>query len=568
MNYLPIKLNKLRKHYSYSQSYIAARLGVDVKEYMDFENGNSMINYNQMKKLCSIYHISMQQMFLNSEDVDLYEKNQNTDELNSKYFISSNNVFNKIKGFIINHILASIIILVLVIAIIILSIVLNNAVKPYEIKRENINRLSVSQTTVVYIEDSGAIGFTGSNINDQLNELAVTNAIKVCEGEGFSVVLNSDGTLISSGLPSDLAKQISQWKNIIDVSTGDKHILALDANGRVNCAGDSEACQIDGTKYVKKVFATDNASVALNEDGSILYKGSLIGSSYLKDLTNIIDIASCENMLAVLKQDKTISVYAKKGTYLKAESWKNIVDVACGDDFVAGLDAYGKVHIDTSNSDYEQIVSYWNNIIAIDACKDYLIGFDGKNIYGVGNNSYNQFKVEEKKKINLEKVSNIEYTIDSQTINIKFSGVKNASGYLVQIDAGTGIQARLEKNESISFSCESMIEGKTYTISIISLGDADYADSTPCELSFVYTIPSVPIEVNVSKYINQDRNELEAYLQQLDVSYKASRNDSITCSDNIEKVISISGLNDGQYNESDIQTSIVEYTYCKVQDDE
>ena len=54
MNYLPSKLTKLRKHYNYSQSYLAEVLGVDTLEYMNYENGSSMINYAQMKKLSNL----------------------------------------------------------------------------------------------------------------------------------------------------------------------------------------------------------------------------------------------------------------------------------------------------------------------------------------------------------------------------------------------------------------------------------------------------------------------------------------------------------------------------------
>ena len=54
MNYLPSKLTKLRKHYNYSQSYLAEILGVDTLEYMNYENGSKMIDYEQMKKLATL----------------------------------------------------------------------------------------------------------------------------------------------------------------------------------------------------------------------------------------------------------------------------------------------------------------------------------------------------------------------------------------------------------------------------------------------------------------------------------------------------------------------------------
>ena len=566
MNYLPIKLNKLRKHYNYSQQYIADKLGVDVIEYMNYENGNSMINYSQMKKLANLYHISMNEMFLNSDEVTLYELDSNTDEINAKYFMPENNIRNKIKGFVINHKIVTTIIAVLVLAIIILSIILSNMAKPYKIERENINRLSVSETTVIYIEDSGAIGFTGSNSNGQLNGLTVTNAIKVCEGEGFSVVLNEDGTVASSGLISKYEEEVSAWKNIVDIATGNSHVVALDSNGRVYCAGESEACDIEGTRETVKVFATANASIAMNEVGTLTYYGTVIGSSYLKDCMNIVDIASSENILVILKNDGTLDVHSKSGSYLKPETWTDIVDVACGDDFVAALDRYGKVYIEIDNDEISGKVNEWSNIIAIAAGRDYLIGFDGKNINGVGKNNYNQFVQENKQKTTLEQVKDIEYTLTEEIIKIQFDGVNNASGYLVALNVGTGLSKRIDTLEPVEFITENMIEGKTYTISVTSLGSGDYKDSDIASINFVYNKPIRKIDVDVSSYIGKNKAELEAYLVQLDVSFAGESDDNVACELEEEVVTEINGLEDRQYTQNELSTKLVRYKYCKVVD--
>jgi len=564
MNYLPSKLTKLRKHYNYSQQYVADILGIDVVEYMGYENGNYMINYSQMKKLASLYYISMNEMFINSDNVELYETDNDTDSINAKFFMPENNIRNKVKGFIINHKIASIVIGILIVAIVVLSIILKNVTKPYTIKRENTNRLSVSETTVIYIEDSGAIGFSGSNANGQLNDLAVANAIKVEEGEGFSIVLNEDGTVKSSGLISKYKDYVDSWKNIVDIAAGNSHVVAVDANGRVYCAGEKEACEIDGTKNISKVFASANASIAVSEVGTPFYSGSFLGSSYLQSYLNIKDIASSDNILVILNSENTINVYSKSGSYLKAETWTDIVDVACGDDFVAALDKYGKVYIEISNDDISETVSEWSNIIAIDAGSDYLVGFDGKNIYGVGNNSYNQFVKEEKQKTTLEEVTKIEYTLDKDTITIQFDGVSNASGYIVELDVGTGLLKHIDVVEPVTFLTENMIEGKTYTISITSIGSGDYKDSDVAEEKFTFNRPEDKTQVDVSEYIGKNREDLEHYLQDLDVTYSSEVDNDNLC-DGEEVVLTIEGLEDGTYTEAEIATSIVKYTYCKVE---
>ena len=565
MNYLPSKLNKLRKHYNYSQQYVADKLGIDVVEYMGYENGNDMLNYGHMKKLASLYHISINDIFKNSDDIELPEIKEDTNEINAKYFMPEKNIKNKVKGFIINHKVATIIIGILLLAIIILSINLSYVYKPYTIYRENINRLSVSETTVIYIQDSGAIGFSGSNTNGQLDNLAVTSAIKVCEGDGFSAVLNEDGSVVTSGMISKNAKEVESWRNIIDIAAGNNHLAGLDSNGRVYCVGDSEACDIAGTRSVTKIFATDNATIALNEIGTLSYSGSLIGSSYLGDFLNIKDIASSENILAILNSEDTLNVYSKSGSYLKSETWTELVDVACGNDFVAALDKYGKVYIEIDNDEISEQVSEWSNIIAIAAGKDYLIGFDGKNIMGVGNNSYNQFVKEEKQKSTLEKCSGIEYMLDQENIYIQFEGVNNSSGYLVSLNVGTGLSKRVDNAETVEFSTENMIEGKTYTISIISIGTGDYKDSDPSELSFIYNKPEEVVNVEIEEYVGKSVEELQEYLEKIDVTYKGDVDEEAICDGNNEVIVKIDGLKNGPYEESDLITKLVRFTYCKVE---
>lgn len=562
MNYLPSKLTKLRKHYNYSQQFVADKLNIDVIKYMGYENGNSMINYSQMKKLANLYHISMNEMFENSDEVTLYKTNSDTDQINAKYFNSKNSVKNKIKGFIINHKIATSIIGILIVAIIVLSIVLNNVTKPYTINRENKNRLSVSDTTVVYIDDSGAIGFKGSNDNGQLNDLAMTGAIKVCEGDGFTIVLKEDGTIKCAGVISEYENEISNWKNIVDIAAGSNHIVGVDSNGKVYCVGNSDVCDIEETKNVVKVFASANAAIAIKENGEVVVKGNVAGSSFLKDSTSILDIASSENILVILNNDGSLKVYQKTGTYLKAETWDDIVDVACGNDFVAALDSNGRVYIDINNDEYKQKVNEWSNIIAIDAGKDYLIAFDGKNIYGIGENSYNQFEKEEKQKVTLEKVKNIKYSTDDEFIYIQFDGVNNASDYQVSIDVGTGLSNYTDGLERTYFKVENMVEGKTYVISVVACGEGNYKNSDVANESFVYQKPKKLIDVNVSQFIGKNRQELEDYLFSLDVTFKGDIDETVPCSGEEEVVVNIDGLQDRKYSEDDLTTQIVRYTYC------
>lgn len=571
MNKLPEKLTKLRKHYNYSQSYLAEVLGVDTLEYMNYENGSGMINYEQMRKLASLYHIDLVDVFRNSADVQLYEVNKaNTDEINIEYFTQEETLFEKIREFYRHNKVTSTIILVLLFTILVMSIILKNTVKPFTLTRDNINRLSVSETTVVYIDDYSGVNGSGSNANGELSNLTSSAAIKVCEGEGFTIILNEDGTLSNAGLISKYAKEVGDWKNIVDVAAGDKHIVGVDSNGRVRCTGDLSqgACDFNDVRNIKKVFATAEGTILMDNDGVVFSAGNFIGSGSLKNYFNIRDVASSENILAVLCEDHTIDVYTKNSlNYLEAESWNDIVDVACGDSFVAGLDRYGKVHIEIDNNEIRDQIEKWSNIIAIDAASDYLIGFDGVKIYGVGNNSYHQFVKEELVKQRLDMVSNVEYTIGDEYISVQFDPVSNASGYIVSLDVGIGISRRIEKAEVVRFETENMTDGKAYTLSIVSVGEGDYTDSDTYKLNFTYLRPEEHYTFLLER--NMRVEDFIEYLKQFGLSEEQLRGvegDEVCEGD--EATVLWSSIDGKTLTKSELLNGEIEYTYCRIENNE
>ena len=461
-------------------------------EYMSYENGNKVINYEQMKKLASLYHIEVSDIFKNSDDVPLYDIDKaNTDEINIAYFIPKKGIVEKTKDFITSHKLVTGIIALLLVIIVILSSILGNKTdnEPHIIQKENIDRLSVSQTTVVYINDNGTVKYTGDNSNHQTDADSPT-AVKVKEGEGFTAILNEDGTVTTSGI-SRYEKEISSWNNMKDIAAGKNHLVGLDTFGKVYCVGDNSygQCEIAGTKNIKKIFATANGTICMDNDGNISYCGTFIGSSNIRSYSNILDIASSEDILTILEDDGTLVVFSKDNSnYLLAESWSDIVDVACGNDFVVGLDSFGRVHIEIENETIEKEVNNWSNIIAIDAGNNYLIAFDGNYIYGVGKNSYGQFNTNEMEKIELQQVSNVEVTTEKDYIYIEFSPVENADGYTISIDIETGIEVYLDASEPTitAIKTVNMINGRSYNIYITSRGGNEYKDSTPYKYRFTY----------------------------------------------------------------------------------
>jgi len=585
VNNLAIKLTNLRKHYNFSQSYLAEVLECDVSEYLAYENGSKVLDYVGLWKICNFYRINVEELFKNSSEVTLYDvSREDTDEINIDYFIPKRKK-RKILDFITSKRF-----LVAIIGVLLISIVAIIIINPFKKGREyiviknNKNRLAVSDTSVVYIDNYGGVKGSGDNSNSQLSNLPSSNSIKVSEGATFTVILKDDGTLTSQGLMSKFADEISGWRNIVDVSCGSGHIIAIDNEGDVHCTGDNTYGQCDVFSYsdIKNVYATARGSILVGNDNKLYGAGEFIGSSKIKNYENIVDIDSSEDVLVLLDSNGHIEYESKSKNFNKAGTWNNIKAVACGNDFIAGLDSDGKVHIDINNYVIEETVNNWKDIIAIKAANEYLIAYDGNKIYGVGRNNYHQFTSEED--INtqtLPQVSNIKIKNDDGELTLSFDPVENASGYRIYLDAGTGQIYKVETNETIRFDTSNLIDGRTYTINIVTLGDGQvYSDSLGKDIAFTYKgksqegggsggndpiVIEIPFTIDTLK--GKTVNNFLAYLSGLGVkesSLEAVESEE-TCEGNEAIILEVEGIEEGEkITQSELLQRHIKYTYCKV----
>lgn len=578
MNYLPLKLEKLRKHYNYSQSHLANILGVEVVEYMGYENGRSMINYVQMKKLASLYHISVSEIFKNDEEVTLYDVAEGqTDKINIEYFIPKKTIFTIIKSRpILSKAIFGLIIAFLISSF--LSIRKNN--RPYVSYANDTDRLSISDTSVLYIDNLGAVKGSGDNFNGQISNLPSERAIKVAEGSNFSVILLNDGTVTSSGLIENYQNELSKWKNIVDIAAGNGHVVGVDNNGRVHSVGDNsrEQCNLNDFNNIKKIFCLPYGTVGIDTNGVAHFTGDFIGKTILNKYIGIIDIAGNEDNLIVLKRDGTCDYVASfdDTIYLKVMGWKGIVDVTCGDDFFAGLKSDGTVVV-ASLLLNEDIVSSWDKIIAIDGGKNYLIAFDGQEINGVGKNDYRQFSSNELSLPTLAKVKNIIIDYDSKNVAVSFDGVANAIEYEVSLILNdTTRTSKIVKNDSVvKFSSKDLEDNNIYEIGIIAKGDNKiYGDSLEAVQDFVFASnggngSGEKIKIR-SNLVGSYKGDFEDYLIDLGVEKEnihgeVSNDEFGECSGSVETVLEINGVTPGAtYSKAELSVRNISYTYCKL----
>ncbi|MBR2066648.1 MAG: helix-turn-helix transcriptional regulator, partial [Solobacterium sp.] len=319
MNRLPEKLSTLRKHFGYPQGDIAKHLDVQVTEYMNWENGNSLPDILILKRLADLFHVSLDSLVNNRIEVTLPDLEGMSTMLNIP-FISTNGL--REEEDVADNILPV------------------HAAKPYEtLQQDSVSSSertaeltkteSLQETEVVPIEPTVteviplvkeerkeskpklgiyavaalALLFILAGIYILLNQggskdnpLVVSDVNRLAETTNGTIFIKDDGSLETWGRVDhlELLKDIVQissydnhmvalykdgriftssndtvsrsWKNNIMVAAGNTHVVALGRDKKVSCSGVSAACKVDTWKNIEQIYAGDNITAGIDNN--------------------------------------------------------------------------------------------------------------------------------------------------------------------------------------------------------------------------------------------------------------------------------------------------------------
>ena len=179
--------------------------------------------------------------------------------------------------------------------------------------------------------------------------------VMVDGGRKHSVVLYSDGHVVTLGDDSKGQCGTSDWENILHISTYYDHTLGLKEDGSVVAAGENGdgQCDVADWEGMVDVAAGSRHSVGLRRNGTVVASG------------------------------------ANESGQCDVEDWQNIVAVYANSTSTFGLDNEGRVH--TAGSFHSDYLSKWNDIIGLCVSDKHVVGVhsDGS-VVGVGTNSKGQ----------------------------------------------------------------------------------------------------------------------------------------------------------------------------------
>ncbi|SJZ42421.1 helix-turn-helix domain-containing protein [Anaerorhabdus furcosa] len=570
VNKLPEKLLLLRKHFGFSQQEIADKMGVNVVEYMGWENGRSICNLAQFKRLSSIFQISLDDMLKNSADIPLpnlsledsiqipfmkdseakdieipsmvnpqkpkvnmeataqikrvsevekkpqeQPKPQNTIhrvDINQKPTKKSKS--NKKLFAIIGGVIGAIVL----VAGIFWLLNMNKGNGGLSLKLSQANRLSTTEKFTVYIRDDQKVAIYGQGIT----MTDFTDLVKISAYKDSVVGLKSDGTLVAAGSNTNGQLDIKKIEKAVDVSLGAKHTAVALEDGKVTCVGDNSqgACNVDAWENIVDVEAGNGFTIGIDSTGNVKVAGSVTNSSSMESIKSVKSVSIGTNEVAFLNTSQTVTTVSYTGaTATNVSTLKNITQVAVGNGFVAGLGSDGKVQIVTTNEDLKKSVEAWTGIGVISAYNNTLVGFTttGKMV-GAGDNQYNQYtnEAESTTKEKLEKVKNLQVSYDKSKVKLTWDKVEGADYYEVSIDTSPVYTAKAVDN-TLTIDQSKLVDGQKYVITIIAASNTDKElNSEVYSVDFSYTAPTAeptatPAFTLTIKYVYDDNVNANIY---------------------------------------------------------
>ncbi len=201
----------------------------------------------------------------------------------------------------------------------------------------------------------------GENFSDQLDvPTGTSNVVAISAGGTHSLALTSDGRLVAWGDNTHGQRNIPATTNVISISAGDNHNLILTSDGNIVAWGDNRYGQCNVPASATNIIAV--AAGAYNSFG-LRSNGTLVawpGTFIPPSATNVIAIDSSASGFLALRADGSAV-----GSFSISPDWTNLVAVASGRMLGLGLRADGTVL--TSLSGWVNISIPQMNTIAISA---------------------------------------------------------------------------------------------------------------------------------------------------------------------------------------------------------
>lgn len=553
-NRLPEKLTLLRKYYGYSQSDISEKLSIPVTEYMNWENGNSICNIQQLKKLADLFKVPLDAMADNTKTIVLTKKKEVADNIDIPFMSGKTSLMEEMdpadnmlpvdgvlpareesytkKVPLVNE--PDTIEETKVVDTQQFQTTLSNEIvdeiptgaieettyeepKDPEKKKNSIAVMLVAAIAVVAI---AAIILLLSDHKQDINTLSDIN--RLAQGEGFTLYINQNGELETRGtfgssgfndlvqvsafgthaaglkkngtVVSNQKEGISEWKDVTMIAAGATHTVGLKKDGTVVCAGSDTACKVDEWTDIKSVYAGDGLTVAIDQNNTLHASGT--GEELLQNLKSVKDVSISQSGLIALMSDGAATYYALNGgENIDLSSWKSIEKVVAGDGVDIALMKNGMLNVISDDSELKKTILSWTDIRFVDVNGKQVAIVDKNWDMHLSNEDGSTDPESSGPTEKLATVGGVSFSETTANIVIKWNPVVNADYYEVNIDTDPVTVLANIGSTSTSIPASALESGQEYIVNIIAYpnDENEYLPSDPAMIRYSYTAKTIPL---------------------------------------------------------------------------
>lgn len=237
--------------------------------------------------------------------------------------------------------------------------------------------LSAKNHTVALKAD-GTVMATGYNAYGECDVSDWKDVVDVSAGYNYTISLKANGTVVATGYNEYGQCDVLDWVDIVSVSAGHNHTIGLKADDTVVATGNnaSRQCNVSNWKDIVAVSAGHNHTIGLKADGTVVATGyNEYGQCDVLGWTDIVSVSAGNDCTIGLKTDGTV-VAVGYNEYGQCDvlDWVDIVAVSAGHNHTIGLKADGTVVAAGRNHFGQCNVSDWVDIVAVSAGHNHTIG--------------------------------------------------------------------------------------------------------------------------------------------------------------------------------------------------
>ena len=228
---------------------------------------------------------------------------------------------------------------------------------------------------------------------------------KVVSGGGYLLGLREDGTVASWGVSgTDFGQsEVDAWTDICDIAASGSSVLGLRSDGTVIGLG-AASSEVENWTDIVSVVLAGNTPVGLKSDGTMVsvaeadmpeekaaaIAGSLTGKWAFIDTEgalresnwrniemlaeNVQDVSVGTDHVAAVRSDGTAYAHGGSGSYMNVYGWKNLVQIAAGEQHTVGLGSSGLPVAAGSNTNGQLNLGSWEDVVYIAVGNNYTLG--------------------------------------------------------------------------------------------------------------------------------------------------------------------------------------------------